>query len=712
MANDGSAEMRAARDSLASRLPGPLRPLARLAYDYWWSWDTDSPDLFRTVDFHIWRSSGENPVRLLQEATPERLAELSEDQDYVSRLAAAVARLDAYLQRPPHSLAPGNGPLAFMCAEFGIHPTLPIYAGGLGVLAGDYLKEASDRACDTVAVGLAYWQGSFHQRLDADGWQHEYWIESDVERLPAVQVRDESGRPLRVTVEIRSRPVAAAVWRVDVGRVPLFALDANLPENSPLDRWITARLYIGDRETRLCQYALLGLGGIRALEAMGFDPSAIHLNEGHAALATLELLRQRRAEGIALPEAVQGVREKTFFTTHTPVAAGNDTYSPDELRRVLGDQPLETGLSWDEWLALGEARRGDPASTFAITALALRLSNHANGVSRRHGEVARRMWAPVWGLGANDPVPISHVTNGVHLPTWMSPPMQALLDRQLPSGWRERADEPETWAAADAIPDGELWALRRQLRGELVSYIQERSVQDRLARGRSPAYAEGAAREWDADTLTVGFARRIATYKRLHLLTLYPERAVRLISSGRGAQLVLAGKAHPQDEEAKRTVAGIFAIDEWPGVGEHVVFLDEYDIATAQRLVAGCDLWINLPRPPLEASGTSGMKSVLNGGLQLSVLDGWWAEAFAGDNGWAIRGDERPDASQQDADDAGTLLDLLEQQVLPLFYERDADGVARGWVRMVKRSLSSLGPLVNATRMLEDYAAVFAEEHE
>lgn len=700
---DGSREMLAAVETLAAHIPPELRPLARLAYNYWWSWAPGGEQLFRSIDPHRWTRAGENPVRLLQEVSPARFIALAADSAFLARLRDLEARLDAELARPSAATSPLPGPVAFMCAEFGVHATLPVYAGGLGVLAGDVLKECSGLALPLLGIGILYSQGSFHQRLDAAGWQHEYWLETDAERTPAVVVGDANGLPLVVTVPIRGREVAAQVWRVDIGRIPLFLLDTNLPQNSPADRFIGARLYVGDSETRLAQYALLGIGGVRALKAMGLRHALIHLNEGHAALAILELIRDEMAAGNGLEASSEAARRHVIFTTHTPVAAGNDTFSADEMQSVLDDIHAEFGLGWQQFLDLGRVHPGDQYERFGMTPFALRMSCSANGVSARHGETSRRMWHDLWPGRAPEGVPISHITNGVHLPTWMAPPMRELLDRWLGPGWERRAAEPGVWAGINAIPDAELWAVRNVLRKALIDEVRDLSVTDRLGRGGSRAYAESAAELWRDDVITVGFARRIATYKRLYLLTASPERALRILGDPDPMQMIIAGKAHPQDEEAKRTITQLFAMDNLPGIAGRVVFLGEHDIALASRLVRGCDLWINLPRPPLEASGTSGMKSALNGGLQLSVLDGWWAEGYDGANGWAIPAVEGLDAATQDARDAAAVHDLLEFEILPLFYDRGEDGIPHGWVQRIKRSMTTICPRFNTTRMMRQY---------
>lgn len=706
MRRDGTEDMARAAEALAMRLPADLAALARLAYNYWWSWAPGGAELFRSLDPARWEQTGEQPVRLLQEISTPRLARLASDINVVGRARSLVRELDAELARPATAgPIPADRPAAFLCAEFGIHRSLPLYAGGLGILAGDFIKEVSDRALPFVAVGLMYSQGYFHQRLDTSGWQHEYWTPTDADRLPAALVRGEDGLPLTITVPIRGRDVVAQIWRVDAGRVPLYLLDTDRPENLRIDRWITSRLYVSDRHTRLAQYALLGLGGVRALRAMGIDPSLVFLNEGHAALASVEFALEGVVADQSLEQALAAARERTMFITHTPVPAGNDVFSPDEVRDVLGDLPAALGITAEQFLALGRVRPEDSNEPLGMTPLALRTSRGANGVSRRHGEVSRAMWQPLWPERTVEQTPIGHVTNGVHISTWMATEMRGLLDRYLGPGWEELAADPLIWEGIDQIPDEELWSVRCRLREQFVTYIRDRSVGDRLARGEAAGFVEAAARAFDPNVLTLGFARRVATYKRLYLLSYDLSRGLRVISGARPAQLVIAGKGHPQDDEAKRTVQRMFGFKEAPNVGGRVVYLEDYDMAMGARLVRGCDVWINVPRPPMEASGTSGMKSVLNGGLQLSVLDGWWSEAFDGTNGWGIEAREDLNAADQDARDAATLFDLLEDEVIPLFYTRDQGGIPRGWVQRIKRSMKTIGPNFNTARMVQDYLA-------
>jgi starch phosphorylase len=702
----GDSDIERAVADLALALPDTLRPLARIAYNYRWAWSADGAATFQALDADRWARTGANPRRALTETPRTRLEQAAGDAAFVGRVERLAEELRTDRERPWLACAASHErPVAFCCAEFGVHGSLPIYSGGLGILAGDILKEASDLALPMVGIGLLYRTGYFHQRIDVTGYQHEYWLDADPERLPCVKVSAADGRALTVTVPVNDEDVVAQVWRVDVGRVPLYLLDTDRPENSPVGRWITSRLYESNRAIRLAQYAVLGIGGVRALRALGIEPCVYHLNEGHPALGILELLAQARAGRPTGDDeaAWRRVREQVVFTTHTPVAAGNETYQRNELLPMLG-RVAELAGDPERFLAIGRIDPGNRDQPSGFTALALRASRHANAVSRRHGQVARAMWQPVFPGRAVEGVPIGHVTNGVHVPTWLQGPMRELLDRHLGVGWLSRADQPEAWAPVDDIPAAELWAARCAARLELVDMVTQRATSDRLRRGEPLEYAQAGASGFDAGRLTIGFARRLATYKRLHLLALMPERAVALVAAERPVQFVFAGKAHPDDHEAKEVVRRVFTLKGAPSVAGRAAFLEDYDIALAGQLVAGCDLWVNLPRPPLEASGTSGMKSVLGGGLQLSVLDGWWAEAYDGANGWAIDGNVDPDHAAQDWRDASALFGLLEQQVVPMFHERDADGIPQRWVAMMRRSLMTHGPRFSAKRMLREYA--------
>ena len=700
---DGQRDLDAAAASLAERIPAPLEPLARLAYNYRWAWQPGGAELFAQIDPLLWPRVSANPVALLQEASAAALRRAAADGELLERAVAAEAALAADLAREP--LPSPGGARAFFCAEYAVHASLPIYSGGLGALAGDFLKQASDDALPLVGVGLLYREGYFRQRIDGSGLQHEYWTAADPSRLPIALVSGSDGAPLTVSVPIAGERVSAQIWRLDVGRIPLYLLDTERPENTRAARWIVSRLYVSAPEVRLAQYMLIGVGGVRALEAMGVPAERLHLNEGHAAFAALELVRREvEGGGRDLEQALASTRERIAFTTHTPVPAGNDTYPLAELERVAGQLAGEAGLGIE---ALGRLGRSDPdqmEEPFGMTQFALRTSARANAVSRRHGEVAREMWRELWPQLPLAEVPIGHVTNGVHMPTWLGAPMRALFERHLPGDWLAAADDPEVWAAIDAIPSAELWAARAEQRARLVARVRDRSVSERLGRGDHADYALAAAACFSPEVLTIGFARRIATYKRLRLLVADREAALGLLRAAeRPVQIVLAGKAHPRDDEAKQMLQELFELKSAPEVAARVVFLDDYDLASAALMVAGCDVWVNVPRPPLEASGTSGMKSAINGGLQLSVLDGWWAEAYREGNGWALSGEIDADTEAQDARDGAELQRLLADEVVPLFYERDEGGLPERWLTMMRASLRSLAAGYNAHRMLSDY---------
>jgi starch phosphorylase len=703
---DGTRDIARGVSRLAVHLPSALRPLAEVAFNYRWAWSPTGPDLFRRIGGAAWERSGGNPVLFLREV-PDRVERASRDPDLVGAAKRLADELAADLARPwAGGGASPEAPVAYFCAEYGVHGSLPIYAGGLGALAGDYLKQASDSALPLVAVGLLYRQGYFHQRLDRSGWQHEHWIETSGEILPCERVTGADDQPLTVEVPVEQRRVCAFVWRVNVGRIPLYLLDSDHPDNDRIDRWITARLYVADRRLRLAQYVLLGIGGVRALRAMGIAPVAFHLNEGHSAFAALELVREAIAGGAAWDEALALARNLCFFTTHTPVASGNDLYPRAQVEQALAGFLASPGIDPASVAALGRNAGSSDSGEFGVTPLALRLSRSANGVSRRHGEVTRVMWQHLYPGRGVEAVPIGHITNGVHLPTWMAPAMRGLLAKHLGAGWESRAADPATWAGVQRIPDEEMWAVRQELRRALVQYARDRSVANRLSRGDPIDYARAAAETFDPEVLTVGFARRLATYKRLYLLTYDRSRALRLLQGEHPLQMLIAGKGHPEDDEAKAVVRDqLFPIRAAPVVGQRVCYLEDYDLPMAEELVRGCDVWVNLPRPPQEASGSSGMKAALNGGLNLAVLDGWWEEAYDSTNGWAIGGEVDGDHGAQDSRDAAALYDRLEQEVLPLFYQRDGQGIPRGWVGRIKRSLITIGPRYSSQRMLEDYVA-------
>ncbi len=703
----GMKDTARAAELLSMRLPPSLAVFARLAYDFAAFWSTEGRQLFAEIDPHTWSLCENNPVRLLSETQVSTLVRAAENTELVARAEALERSLHAEHTRPftdAKGVSPDR-PVAFFCSEFGIYQSLPIYSGGLGVLAGDLLKESSDRGFPMVGMGLYYRNGYFHQQIDRTGWQKEFWIETPPHRVPLALVTDEWGLPKTVRVPIRGEEVVLQIWRAAVGRCSLYLLDSTRPENSLVARWLTHRLYDSEREVRLAQYALLGLGGVRVMAALGITPSVVHLNEGHAALAIFELARQGIESGLSKEAALRAARERLVFTTHTPVPAGNESYSPEQLWQVLGHLPEELGLSHQEVLDQGRIHPGDEGEPLGLTVLALRGSRKANGVSKIHGEVARGMWRSLWPDRDEAEVPISHITNGVHLPTWMAPPMREVLDRHLGQGWVERAADPATWKPVDDIPDGEIWAARNAMRANAIEFAQYHGMSAALRRSEALSRIEATGGGSLApDVLTIGFARRLAKYKRLDLLASDGLRFQDLLRAEQHVQFLIAGKAHPLDDEAKQILrnatASLATIDDVMG---HAGFVEDYDLKVAGRLVAGCDVWLNLPRPPMEASGTSGMKSMFNGGLNLSVLDGWWAEACDGSNGWGIPAEFDGDEAGRDQRDAQIVYEILAKEVVPLFYDRDASGVPRGWVRMIKASLRTNGPRYCMTRMLDEY---------
>ena len=704
---DGSRDLRRAIDRLARRLPEPLEDLAWISYNYLWSWTPGGVELFTTLDDHRFKLAGENPVRFLLNLPERDLLTAATNQEYLALLNSVARRMEADLARPTTRLVSG-GPVAYLCAEFAVHQSLPVYSGGLGVLAGDYLKETSDQGYDVVGMGLLYRRGYLHQRMDLSGWQHEYWVESNTGQMPIVRVRGADGLPLKVRIPVWDSELSAQVWRVNVGRTVLYLLDTEIKENTPLERWVTSRLYEGSHDIRLAQYALLGIGGVRAFEAMGVSPGLFHMNEGHPALASLELAsttaRELSGERPALRTLIDSSRDRFVFTTHTPVPAGNETYTPDEFFRVLGHTVDEMGIDRAELAALTRVDEGSPNEPMGFSPLALKCSRNTNAVSLRHGEVAREMWNPLFPGVPTPDVPIDFVTNGVHLPTWMHPTMRHLLSKVLGHDWERHAHDPKIWTHVDEISDVDLWNARCEMRRDLVAMVRSRIVVDRLARGEDVGLAVSGLDAFDPTNLTVGFARRLATYKRLDLLFHDVGRLKNIIDHEQGAQFLIAGKAHPLDDEAKNVAKNMFSVKRSMDLPNRVIFLEDYDLRVAPSLVSGCDVWLNLPRPPMEASGTSGMKAAMNGGLNLSVLDGWWVEGYDGQNGWAIDGSTLDDPRAQDERDANILYEILEREVKPLFFSRDSNGIPVGWLARIRASLRTLAPMYSSARMLEDYA--------
>jgi len=690
-------------------LPAALSRLDDLAVDLWWSWHADARMLFRRLDYASWRATAHNPVRMLSIVPREKIDAAAADPEYVKLYDRAIAALDAARSARQtwwanHLSQYSGQSIAYFSAEFALHQSLPIYAGGLGVLAGDHCKEAADLGVPLIGVGFMYPQGYFHQQVSAEGWQEESyerlnWADAAIE--PALTPE---GKPCVTAVPLGDRSVLVAVWQVRVGSVKLYMLDTDLEENAPWDRELSARLYGGDRETRIQQEIILGIGGVRALKALNCEPSVFHLNEGHAAFVVLQRIRDLIERGSTFDAALEEIRQSTVFTTHTPVPAGHDTFPFSLVETHLAGCWGTLGPNRDRFLALGSYDNGG-GQQFNMTALALRSAAHVNAVSRLHGEVTRDMWAPMWPGLAPEARPVTHVTNGVHVPTWIAADLAALFARHLGSDWLDRHDDPALWEATRSIPDDELWSVREALRRYLFTFVRARARQRWTVEHFATPRIVAAGTLLDSDSLTIGFARRFAGYKRSELIFHNPERLARILNATeRPVQIIFAGKAHPADDIGKHHLQRVYkrALD--PLFGGRVAFVDDYDLHVAHFLVQGCDVWLNNPRKPLEASGTSGMKAAINGVPHLSIGDGWWAEGFTGANGWVIDGGRTGDDHDAvDAADADALYRLLEEEVVPAFYERDKAGVPHRWLRTVKEAICTVTPRFSARRMVKEY---------
>jgi starch phosphorylase len=690
-------------------LPERIGDLGRLAYNLWWSWHPPARELFRALDLQAWRESDHNPVRMLSLLSSDVVENAVQDQGFLADYDAVMEQFEAETTSPAGWFADQYGqvaaPLAYLSAEYGLHVSLPVYAGGLGILAGDFLKECSDLGIPVVGVGLIYSEGYVWQQVREDGWQED--VEKTLDRTydPISPVLDDEGEQLLVRVPLFDPPVYVAVWKVAVGRVPLYLLDTDIEANQPWDRAIAHRLYASNPEQRLRQEIVLGMGGMRVLEALGIQPTALHLNEGHPALAILERIRQRVQAGMGFEQAVQQVRQSSIFTTHTPVAAGTDVFPFQLMENYFASYFQRLGTDRDTFLQLG-INPQDAGAGFNMTVFALRTAQFSNAVSRRHGEVARKMWAGLWPDRKEEEVPIVSITNGVHLAGWIEPlHFQPLLDRTLGPAWRTEQDRPETWEAVDEIPDEDLWYSHQDLKVELITQIDER-VRERWQKDRVAAanvVALGAL--LDPEVLTLGFARRFTAYKRPDLILFDLERLKRLLTDPwHPVQIIFAGKAHPADVDGKRLIQKVFRLAQDPEFGGRIAFVENYDQELAEYMVHGVDVWLNNPLPPLEASGTSGMKASVNGVPNLSVLDGWWIEGHNGSNGWAFGGQVQGDRTQADAE---ALYHLLEEEIIPLFYQRSDDGVPHGFVQVMKATMKSVSPRFSARRMAKEYAARF-----
>jgi starch phosphorylase len=694
------------------RFIAPLQErLWALARNLWWSWDHNSSSLFLDLDPGRWNELNQNPVALLGELPLAKLEARAAEIMLHSRVNYAYRRMLEYLEADRTWGAKNAGvlrphPVAYFSAEFGVHESLPVYSGGLGVLAGDHIKSASDLDIPLIGIGLFYGQGYFRQRLDLGGWQREEYLKTDVNQMAMEVAIGKDRRPVVVEIETRSGKIQAKVWRVKVGRRDLLLLDSDVEGNAPEDRQLTSRLYGGDLRIRIRQELLLGVGGLRALKALGVSPGVLHLNEGHSAFAVLEAIRMRmEEEGLAFDAAVPRVSREVVFTTHTPVPAGHDRFDAGLVEEHIGPLREALGLSKESLLGLGRENPNNSDELFCMTVLALRLSRRANAVSALHAEVSRAMWTGLFRNKLEDDIPIGHITNGVHVPSWLAPQMFRLYDRHLGTDWHQRSSEAKIWLGIEDVDDGELWETHLNLKSQLIEFVRRRAVEQAERRGESRETLQRLAGVLSPDALTIGFARRFATYKRANLILTDMERLASMVNDPkRPVQFVFAGKAHPLDEPGKRVLQQIAEMMRDPKFRDKFVFVEDYDINVGRRFVQGVDVWLNNPRRPLEASGTSGQKVVLNGGLNLSVLDGWWAEAFDGMNGFAIgTGRTHSNMSVHDSRDGEDLMRTLREEVIPLYYQRDRDGLPRGWIKRMKRTIRTLGWRFNADRMVMDY---------
>jgi starch phosphorylase len=691
-------------------LPENLKGLEVIAANLFWSWNPDFIDLFERIDSHLWASSGHNPVKLLGSVPQERLNALAENQGFLAELKKAVDKLNSYLESPTwfHKAVAGKHKITitYFSAEFGIHECLPIYAGGLGILAGDHLKSASDLGIPIVGVGLLYQKGYFRQYLNVDGWQQEVYVENDFYNMPIELVRSEKGQPLTIKVEYPGREVLAQIWRAHMGRAQLYLLDTNLPANSATDRMITTTVYGGDTEMRIRQEIMLGIGGMRALVAMNIKPTLCHLNEGHTAFSALERIRQiMNDSGVSFEQAAETVKAGTIFTVHTPVRAGVDEFSAELMDKYFSNYAGALGIDKRRLMALGKILADDDGESFKMPILAMRLSNYTNGVSELHGRVSREMWSCLWRRVPTNEVPISSITNGVHIRSWVSEEISRLYERYLGQNWADEATDSPIWDNIDQISDEEFWRCHQRCKERLIAFARRRLKAQMERRGTYHSELNRAEEVLDPEALTIGFARRFAGYKRANLLLKDPARLARILNDvKRPVQFIFAGKAHPRDNEGKEIIREVVHFAAQFDVRRRMVFLEDYDINIGKMLVQGVDIWLNNPRRPWEASGTSGMKAAINGALNMSTLDGWWCEGYKPDGGWAIgAGETYDDAAYQDMVESQAIYNMLENEVVPLFYTRSADNLPRAWIHRVRKSMKWITPRFNTHRMVTEY---------
>ena len=689
-------------------LPRRINRLGELAYNLWWTWQPQAQRLFSHIDNELWEKLAHNPILFLREVERSSLNEAAQKSEYLENYDHLFAAFDTYMASEgtwcdeAHADFCKN-PVAYFSMEFGLHETLPIYSGGLGVLAGDHLKEASDLGLPLIGIGFLYAEGYFSQRISEDGWQDSINNPLNFDDLPLAPMLNEEGEPFTISVEFPDRVVAARLWEVRVGRIPLYLMDSDIPTNSSDDRKLTARLYWSDINFRIAQEILLGVGGVRAVRALGHNPGVWHMNEGHAAFQILERARELVAEGKTFAEAIEETRVNNVFTTHTPVPAGNDEFPLWMIDKYLASFWPKLGLSRDEFVDLARNQQSW-GETFSMGVLALRHSDGKNGVSELHGRVARGMWNFLWPKLAEGDVPISYVTNGVHASTWLARRLGELYSKHLDSDWLNRLDDPTLWDQIDKIPDAELWEVRHHLKRKMVFYMMERTRRRWMQGGFHPVQTIASGALLDPYVLTIGFARRFATYKRAGLIFSDLDYVLNLINQpNQPVQIIFAGKAHPADEPGKQLIQEVYRAVKKAENGGRLVFLEDYDMNVARYLVQGVDVWLNTPRRPNEASGTSGMKAAMNGALNFSILDGWWREAYNGHNGWAIGDDVAPNTESQDEGDIRSLYDTLENEIIPLYYDRDASNLPVKWIKMIKNNLRTITPQFSMRRMVKEY---------
>lgn len=695
-------------------LPEELSPLMKIARNMWWAWSFEAIELFRRLDVELWREVDHNPIALLGALPQKTMNTTAKSESFIAHMNRVEEELDTHLESTSWFEENRGGyenvGIAYFSAEFGIHESIPIYSGGLGVLAGDHMKSASELGLPLTGIGLLYRNGYFHQYLSIDGWQQETFPRTDFNNIPITPVLNDKGAPVMIDLEFPGRVVHAQIWEVQIGRVNLYLLDTDIPDNADEDRAITFNLYGGDNEMRIKQEMVLGIGGIRALKALGKDISIYHMNEGHSAFLSIERIRSAMIDnGLKFKEALEYVSATSVFTTHTPVPAGNDRFSPELVDKYLGHYYQVMNIKKEDFLGLGRENPFNKEESFCMTVLAIKTAAFCNGVSKLHGVVSRDMWKNIWPSLPVHEVPIDYISNGIQTLSWTSDEMMRLLNRYLGPRWIDHPVDKDVWLNVDSIPDGELWRCRERLRERLVEFSRRTLTEQLEKRGAPKDEIDMAGAVLNSDALTIGFARRFATYKRATLIMKSMERLEKLLlNKERPIQIIMAGKAHPKDDMGKELIKHIVKLARDERFRDRIVFLEDYDLNIARYLVQGVDIWLNTPVRPMEASGTSGMKVVPNGGLNISIPDGWWAEAFNGSNGWNIgHGESYDDKNYQDMVESESLYDILERDVIPLFYNRSADGFPREWIKKIKESMKTICPIFNTNRMVREYTERF-----